>query len=99
MDEEQRDYPAYIPDDWAAARARDYHYGAASASQLPQAPYVQDPDAWQTWAQSHADDAAAFTAMQADHDFTARESYQRTIEHDTTDLGWLQTRNAGTTIF
>ena len=64
MDEEQRDYPAYIPDDWAEARARDYHYGAASASQQPQAPYVQDPDAWQSWADSHTADAAAFTAMQ-----------------------------------
>ena len=58
MDQEERDYPAYIPDDWATAAAKAYHYGAAAASDQPQTPYADDPGVWQSWHDAHADAAA-----------------------------------------
>ena len=66
------------PDFWdtsEARQARAYHYGAAQAASQP---YTGDADAWRDWRATHD----TFTGMQADHDFTARESAQRTIEHD-----------------
>ena len=81
MDQEERDYPAYIPDDWATAAARAYHHGAAAASEQPQAPYADNADVWQSWTDAHQE-AADFTGVQADHDFNAPATWQRTIEHD-----------------
>ena len=77
MDSDE-DQPYLIPDPWDTEQARAYHYGAAQASSQPAAPYVREPDAWQEWAANQT----TFTGMQADHDFTARDSAQRTIEHD-----------------
>ena len=68
------DQPYLIPQDpWDTEHARAYHYGAAQASSQPAAPYNEEPNAWQEWAANQT----TFTGMQADHDFTARDSAQR----------------------
>ena len=79
MDGSDPSYPSHIPDYWAAAAAQQAAQQFAY-DQL-QAPFYEEPNAWQSWNDAHAD-AAAFTGMQNDHDFAANQTMQRTIEHD-----------------
>ena len=76
--EEARDYSEFIPDAWDTAYARQYHYGAAAAATQPEAPFVEEPDAWRQWSAAEQQ----FTGVQAEHDFNAREAAQKTIEYD-----------------